>query len=128
MYVSDSITMNDALGPTGNRLLRVLKKAEPTAGLSGAYLPETSQLTAIVVDAIARSNGTRNSILAALSRVHVSNGILGNFSFDANGDRSPAVFTIFRVTGHTHDQALSPDFQGAAISQTVTIQPNLINR
>jgi YVTN family beta-propeller protein len=128
MYVSDSITMNNALGPAGKRFLRALQKAAPTVTLSGVYLPETAQLTALVLDAIAHSNGTRASILSALRRAHVANSILGNFGFDPNGDKSPATFTIVQVTGHTHDQTLSTDFQGATINRTITIQPNLINR
>jgi YVTN family beta-propeller protein len=127
MYISDSITMNNALGPTGKRLLFALEKAEPTAALSGGYLPETAQLTALVLDAIAHSNGTRGSILNALKRAHVRNGILGNFNFDKNGDKDPATFTILRVTGHTHNPGLITDFQGATINRTISIPANLTN-
>jgi len=127
MYISDYITMNNALGPGGKRVMHELARAEPTAALSGAYLPETAQLTALVLDAIAHSNGTRDSILTALRSAHVTHGILGNFNFDKNGDKTPATFTILRVTGRTNNQALSTDFQGATINQTISIQPNLIN-
>jgi DNA-binding SARP family transcriptional activator/ABC-type branched-subunit amino acid transport system substrate-binding protein/streptogramin lyase len=124
MYISDSITMNSALGPTGERVLRTLNTNEPTQALSGAYLPETAQLATLVLDAIAHSNGTRNSILDTLRRTHVSDGILGNFSFDTNGDKTPATFTILRITGHT-TPGLNNDFQGAAIDRTILVQPNL---
>jgi hypothetical protein len=54
----------------------------------------------------------------------VSNGILGNFRFDPNGDKVPATFTIFRVTGHT-TRGVTADFQGATIDRTIMVRPNL---
>ena len=126
MYVSDSITMNSALGPAAGQVLRALEKDEPGHALSGAYLPETAQLTSLLLDAIARSGGNRTSILNALRRTHVSNGALGNFTFDPNGDKIPATFTIFRVTGRT-TRGLTADFQGATIDRTILVRPDLTN-
>ena len=124
MYVSDSISLSGAPDPAAERVLRALKNDEPTQALAGAYLPEAAQLTALILDAVAKSNGTRKSILDALARGHVSNGILGSFRFDANGDKTPATFTILRVTGR-RAPGLITDFQGATVDRTVLLQPNL---
>ena len=40
----------------------------------------------VIVDAIARSDGTRASVLHELSQTRESAGLLGDFSFDGNGD------------------------------------------
>jgi ABC-type branched-subunit amino acid transport system substrate-binding protein len=49
------------------------------------------------MDAIARSNGTRASVLDELFRTRVSDGLLGAFAFDANGDTTESPITILRV-------------------------------
>jgi ABC-type branched-subunit amino acid transport system substrate-binding protein len=88
-------------------------------------LPDAAQLTALVLDPVAKSNGSRKSILDRLARARVSNGILGSFRFDPNGDKTPATFTILRVTGRMAP-GLTTDFQGATVDRTVHLQPNLV--
>jgi branched-chain amino acid transport system substrate-binding protein len=56
-----------------------------------------AQATEIMLDAIASSNGTRGSVLDQLFKVHVQNGLLGTFAFDANGDTTDSPVTIMRV-------------------------------
>ena len=43
----------------------------------------------IMLDAIARSNGTRSSVTSELFKTNVTNGIMGNVRFDKNGDTVP---------------------------------------
>ena len=42
-----------------------------------------------MLDAIARSNGTRSSVSDQLFKTNVKNGIMGTFHFDKNGDICP---------------------------------------
>jgi ABC-type branched-subunit amino acid transport system substrate-binding protein len=60
-----------------------------------------AQATEVVLDAIARSDGTRESVLEELRRTRMRNGLLGDFRLDRNGDITPARVAIFRVTGET---------------------------
>jgi branched-chain amino acid transport system substrate-binding protein len=60
---------------------------------------EAAQATETVLAAIARSDGTRASVLAELQDTRVQDGILGDFAFDDYGDITPAPFTISRMTG-----------------------------
>ena len=60
-------------------------------------VPETIQAVEVLLQAIARSDGTRRSVLEQLRRTRVEDGVLGSFSFDARGDRSPRVITVERV-------------------------------
>jgi ABC-type branched-subunit amino acid transport system substrate-binding protein len=52
-----------------------------------------------MLDAIARSNGTRDSVRASLLATKVSNGLLGTFSIDRNGDTNAGTVTIYRIAG-----------------------------
>jgi ABC-type branched-subunit amino acid transport system substrate-binding protein len=128
MYVSDSLTMNSALGRSGQQFLRALRAAQHGAQpTSGAYLPETAQLAELTLDAIARSNGTRASILGALRHAHVNDGVLGTFSFDHNGDRTPTTFTIVRITGAKGTPGVAADFHGSAFDRVVRLSAGLVN-
>jgi len=51
----------------------------------------------VLLDAIARSDGSRPSITAQLFKTKVTNGILGSFSFDAKGDTTSGAVTIYRI-------------------------------
>src|SRR5215216_1008637 len=76
------------------------------AGAEFVVLP-AAQAAELVLDAIARSDGTRGSVLEELRRARVKDGILGSFRFDRNGDITPARLPIFRVTGETPPTATS---------------------
>ena len=45
-----------------------------------------AQAAEAVVAAIAASDGTRAGVASELFKIHIPNGILGNLSFNANGD------------------------------------------
>ena len=49
------------------------------------------------LDAIARSDGSRASVVREVRSTRVRSGILGSFSFDAFGDVVPAPVTIYRI-------------------------------
>ena len=62
---------------------------------------EAGQAAELVLDAIARSDGTRASVLKELQASEVRDGILGSFHFDRNGDISAAAIPVLRITGTT---------------------------
>ena len=51
-----------------------------------------------MLDAIARSDGTRDDVTAKLFGTHVTNGLLGTFRFDANGDPVAATGPVVGFT------------------------------
>jgi branched-chain amino acid transport system substrate-binding protein len=94
---------------------------------SGGFILESAQATELVLRAIARSDGTRESVLEKLKASRVKNGILGSFRFDRNGDLTPAKMPIIRITGSTPPSARLPEFlQGAVVDRVVEIPRNLI--
>ena len=66
----------------------------PGAAAFGA--PEAAQATEVLLQAIARSDGTRASIVRELFATRVKGGILGSVSFDRNGDIVPRPVGVFR--------------------------------
>ncbi len=61
-----------------------------------------AQAARVMLDAIAKSDGTRRSVTARLFETKVTDGLLGTFGFDENGDPARATgpvvgFTIFKV-------------------------------
>ena len=50
----------------------------------------------MLLDAIARSDGTRASVVEELFATKVENGILGSFTFDRFGDIDPAPVGVYR--------------------------------
>ncbi|HEY7398473.1 MAG TPA: BTAD domain-containing putative transcriptional regulator [Gaiellaceae bacterium] len=62
-----------------------------------AFAIAAAEATDVALDAIARSNGTRRSVVAQLFETHESNGILGTFGFDRNGDTTAPAITIYRI-------------------------------
>jgi branched-chain amino acid transport system substrate-binding protein len=83
-----------ALPAAGKRFVHDFGASLIEPGVQGA--PEAAQATEVLLDAIARSDGTRASIVDELFATKVTNGILGSFSFDRNGDIVPGPVGIYR--------------------------------
>ena len=56
-----------------------------------------AQSAELLLDAIAGSDGTRDSVVAALRRTRVKRGLLGSIAFDSEGDITHAPVTVFRA-------------------------------
>jgi YVTN family beta-propeller protein len=78
---------------------------------------ESAQAAQLVLSAIARSDGTRASVLRNLRASRVTDGILGSFHFDRNGDLDPPVMPIERLAA-THRGA---PIEGAVFDRLITI-------
>jgi ABC-type branched-subunit amino acid transport system substrate-binding protein/predicted Ser/Thr protein kinase len=94
-YVATSDVKRSDIGltPKGRRFLRAYGP-----DVEGGYVLETAQATELVIRAIARSDGTRASVVRELKASRVRNGLLGSFRFDQNGDLTPASVPIMRLT------------------------------
>jgi ABC-type branched-subunit amino acid transport system substrate-binding protein len=91
------------------------------------FVLEAAQAAELVVRAIARSDGTRASVLEELKATRVKDGLLGSFGFDRNGDLTPARQPILRITGATPPQAGLPShLQGAVVDRVVEIPRRLV--
>jgi ABC-type branched-subunit amino acid transport system substrate-binding protein len=82
---------------------------------------EAAQATETVLAAIARSDGTRASVLDELRATRVDEGILGRFAFDRYGDITPARFTILRVTDDVPAGKRRPRIKGAVVDRLIAV-------
>jgi branched-chain amino acid transport system substrate-binding protein len=73
------------------------------------YLVETAQAAEVLLDAIARSDGTRASVVDELLETRITRGLLGTFSFDRYGDITPAVVSVKSIrNGRVVDDGVIP--------------------
>ena len=96
LYVATSDVARTDIGltPKGRRFMEAYGQEVELGG----FVLEAAQATELVVQAIARSDGTRASVLRELKASRVKNGLLGSFRFDHNGDLTPATVAIVRIT------------------------------
>ncbi|HET8823255.1 MAG TPA: protein kinase [Thermoleophilaceae bacterium] len=106
MYVANYGIPNAKLPPPGRRLLHSAGRTQDDPDSSFAY---GAQAAEILLDAVARSDGTRASVTRELRATRVEDGILGDIRFDDNGDLIEGPFTIYRMTrnGPTVDRVVT---------------------
>jgi branched-chain amino acid transport system substrate-binding protein len=93
MYVATAGTTLARLSPLGRAIARRFGPYRLGSG-GPAYAAEAAE---VLLDAIARSDGTRASVTHALLATRIRDGILGSFSFDANGDSTLNPILIYRI-------------------------------
>jgi branched-chain amino acid transport system substrate-binding protein len=97
MTVSVAGLPNEQLKGAGTAFVKGFKKAIGTA--PDPYAVYAAQAAEVLVAAIAKSNGSRGDVAAKLFQTKVTNGILGSFSLNKNGDTSSNPVTIYRIVG-----------------------------
>jgi ABC-type branched-subunit amino acid transport system substrate-binding protein len=97
VYVGNYGIPNADLPPAGRQFLEELEASggEPGPDVSAVY---GAQAAEILLDAIARSDGTRASATEELRQATVEDGLLGDISFDRYGDLVEGPVTIYRLT------------------------------
>jgi branched-chain amino acid transport system substrate-binding protein len=97
MTVSVAGLPNEQLKGAGKKFVAGFKKA--TGQVADPYSVYAAQAAEVMLQAIAKSNGTRASISANLFKTNIKNGILGTFKINANGDTTANPVTIYKVKG-----------------------------
>jgi branched-chain amino acid transport system substrate-binding protein len=64
------------------------------------------QAATVMLDAIAASDGTRSDVIKQLFATKVQNGLLGSFSFNANGDPQEASGAVVAITVYKGESKL----------------------
>jgi branched-chain amino acid transport system substrate-binding protein len=88
---------NSALKGAGKTFVTKFTKADGRP--PDPYAVYAAQAAEVIVAAIAKSDGTRASITKQILAVKLKNSILGNVSFNANGDVASNPVTIYKVKG-----------------------------
>jgi hypothetical protein len=108
------------------RLVRRFTATQPAGGVDTFGQPETMRAVQVVLDAIARSDGTRGSVLEQLRATRAKGGLFGSFRFDRFGDITPSAVAIHRVTGETKPGSkTAPSLRGAVLDRVISIPEQL---
>ncbi len=97
MTVSVAGLPNSQLKSAGKAFVSGFTKA--TGKSPDPYSVYAAQAAEVIITAIATSNGSRASVAAQLFKTKVTNGILGSFAINANGDTSSNPVTIYVIKG-----------------------------
>jgi len=98
MYVCVAGEPNEAL-PAGGKAFVKDFGATQSGGNVDPYSSYAAQSLEVLLNAIAASDGTRASVADKLLHTKVTNGILGNFTIDANGDTNSNPVTMYLIKG-----------------------------
>ena len=128
LYVSLAGAPDPALGPNGKAFLKAFARTyrRPTPWYTATYAAAAADL---LLDAIARSDGSRASINYQLRTTAEHRGILGPIRFDKNGDLTAGAVTIFRIgTARGHPIPNYPWLRGAYVDRVITARGSLVER
>jgi branched-chain amino acid transport system substrate-binding protein len=98
VFIAPGGLVVERLPPAGARFVERFARAHPGDAVEPSVV-YAAQATTVLMDAIARSDGTRRSVVRELFRTRVTDGLLGTFGFDRNGDITESPVAIVRVRG-----------------------------
>jgi YVTN family beta-propeller protein len=124
VYVSVLGLTPQRLGTVASRFAKEFAATQPGIEVEPFTL-FAAQATEVLLDAVARSDGTRRSVIEELFATRVRNGILGSFRFDRNGDTTLNPVTILRAE-RPGGRTTIMSFQGAAVDRVLTPSPELV--
>ena len=123
-YLSFPGVLPESLPPAAARWATRFGATQPGAAVepSSVYAAQAAE---VLLDAIARSDGTRRSVVEEVFRTRVTDGLLGSFRFDANGDISESPMTIVQIRRSGSDNRVQ-SIQGAPVVRVVRPSPALV--
>ena len=96
-------------------------QAGPLAGKAiDPYAIYGAQSAQIVLDAIADSDGSRTSVIENMFAAEVTDGLLGSFSFNENGDPEDAAGAVVGFTMYVATDKLETSDSFSPQTETVT--------
>jgi branched-chain amino acid transport system substrate-binding protein len=113
------------LPPAGERFVQRFARTQPGIEVE-SYAVYAAQATEVMLDAIARSDGTRASLIDQLFRTRLRGTLIGDVTFDPRGDALAAQVTVLRVVGGGSAARSLASVQGAAVERVDTVSPSFI--
>ena len=98
MYVSVAGQPNENLGPTGKKFVQDFG-ATQAGGQVDPYSSYAAQSAEVLLTAIENSDGTRADVATQLLQTKVTDGIIGSFQINENGDTNANPVTMYLITG-----------------------------
>jgi branched-chain amino acid transport system substrate-binding protein len=98
IYVSVAGQPNENLGPTGKKFVQDFG-ATQAGGQVDPYSAYAAQSAEVLLTAIENSDGTRADVASKLFETKVTDGILGNFEINEEGDTNSNPVTMYLIKG-----------------------------
>jgi DNA-binding SARP family transcriptional activator/DNA-binding beta-propeller fold protein YncE len=119
VYASTAGVPDSSLPPAGRGFVRRVGSRSFRTAVNGGAAAE------VLLDAIARSDGTRASVARDLFATHIRS-LLGDLRIDARGDPTTAAVTIFRIEAGAHNDTGQGDLQDAVVDRVIEPPPRVI--
>jgi branched-chain amino acid transport system substrate-binding protein len=97
-YVSVAGQPNENLGPTGKKFVTDFSK-QIGGQNPDPYSAYAAQAAQVLLTAIEKSDGTRKAVAENLLNTKVTDGILGSFTINSDGDTNSNPVTIYQIKG-----------------------------
>jgi ABC-type branched-subunit amino acid transport system substrate-binding protein/streptogramin lyase len=121
VYVVTDAPPYSQLTPAGQAWARGFSATEPGGAVS-QYAPYAAQATTMLLEAIAKSDGTRASVIRQLHAPNASGTLIPDFALDRGGDVTPARFWALRIGPEgSAAGSIQPDLAGATVALTVSV-------
>jgi branched-chain amino acid transport system substrate-binding protein len=98
MYVSVAGQPNEALGATGKKFVKDFGATQSTGNVD-PYSSYAAQSAQVLLDAIKTADGDRAKTADALLSTKVTDGILGSFQINSDGDTDANPVTMYKIKG-----------------------------
>ena len=116
----------DGLGPSGQRFVRAFGATQPGRSVTNLEV-YAAAATEVLLDAIARSDGTREGVARALKQTRMADSVLGPFALTPNGEPTTNPITYVRAEHEgAHEDISFTSVEGAEIVDTVTPPARLV--
>ena len=99
VYVSVAGPPVDQLTGKGKAFVEEFGATVGGADKVQVYSAYAAQAAEVLLDAIAASDGTRQSVVDNIFKTNVTDGIMGSFGLDANGDTTAGGVTMYQIKG-----------------------------
>jgi ABC-type branched-subunit amino acid transport system substrate-binding protein len=126
VHVLTSGVPRERVGPAGRRFVRAFGPTQPGGRVTTADL-YAAAATETMLDAIARSDGSRASVTRALRTTRLRDTVVGPLAFNRFGEPVPSPITVARA--ERGDQSREPiffDLSGAVLEDVITPPARLV--
>jgi DNA-binding SARP family transcriptional activator/ABC-type branched-subunit amino acid transport system substrate-binding protein len=126
VFISVGTQVLEELPPKGKAFVARFSRTQPGVKVE-AFAAYAAQATEVLLDAIARSDGTRASVLERLFDARLDDSLIGDIAFDDRGDIARGGITVLRVVGGPASANIS-SAEGAVVERVIHPSTALVDR
>jgi branched-chain amino acid transport system substrate-binding protein len=125
MLITSQGLTPDRLGSTGKQFVHDFGATQP-GGHVATLDVYAAAATEILLDAIARSDGTRESVARALKDTHLPDSVIGPLTLDGNGEPTTQSITVLRADRGGSRKDITLGIEGSTVIDVITPPAELV--